>query len=81
MKIAWKPALIVSVRTKVPLTIATPITIASEVSSEPELAPEQVLERDADHAGASRSSSFIVCRISAAARCRFGRGRSRRRAR
>ena len=37
-----------------PLTIATPITIASEVSDEPELAPEQVLQRDPDHeAGAT----------------------------
>ena len=42
-------ALIVSVRTKVPLTIATPITIANAVRDGAELPSEKAAERDPGH--------------------------------
>ena len=40
---------IVSVRTNVPLTIATPITTANAVSSARTLRPGEALQRDGDH--------------------------------
>ena len=49
VKIASKAPLIVSVRTYVPLTIATPSTIAIAVSVGAQLAAEQSLERDPGH--------------------------------
>ena len=57
----WSNAdLIVSVRTYVPLTMATPSTIASAVRSARSLRLDEPLERDGDHVRLTSSTAAMI---------------------